>query len=143
MRVVDLIRAVRDGASVPPAAIKDMVAGVVAGAVPDYQSAAFLMAVFHRGLSDELTVALTEAMRDSGRVVRHPRVAGRKVDKLAEARDSRCLGVAARMIPQAPENDSVHLVSEAREAAKLVKNAIAPFPEEFVRRFRQFVLVRA
>lgn len=81
MRVVDLLRAVRDGAPVEPEGIKEFIQGIVSGDVPDYQSAAFLMAVYHRGLSDQLTVALTEAMRDSGRVVEHPQVKAPKVDK--------------------------------------------------------------
>jgi pyrimidine-nucleoside phosphorylase len=54
---------------------------IATGEVPDYQATAFLMAVFLRGLSDELTVALTLAMRDSGRVIDLSGVPGIKVDK--------------------------------------------------------------
>ncbi len=39
-----------------------MLAELVAGEVADYQMAAFLMAIFFRGLDDAETVALTEAM---------------------------------------------------------------------------------
>jgi pyrimidine-nucleoside phosphorylase len=81
IRVVDLLRAVRDGVSVAPQHIREFVVGATDSSVPDYQIAAFLMAVVQRGLSAEATVALTLAMRDSGRVLRHPRAQGPCVDK--------------------------------------------------------------
>ena len=81
MRSVDLIRAVRDGASVSPADLTAFVGGVARGEIPDYQASAFLMAVFFRGLPDELTAAMTLAMRDSGRVIDLKHVPGVKVDK--------------------------------------------------------------
>ncbi len=81
MRVVDLLRRVRDGAEVPPDDLRSFVAGVASGEVPDYQATAFCMAVFLRGLSDELTVALTLAMRDTGAVIDLGDVPGAKVDK--------------------------------------------------------------
>ncbi len=80
-RAVDVIRAVRDGEAPPPEAVRQLVAGLTSGAVSDYQAAAFCMAVFFRGLPDELTVALTLAMRDSGKVIDLSSVAGVKVDK--------------------------------------------------------------
>ncbi|MEE8409703.1 MAG: thymidine phosphorylase [Myxococcota bacterium] len=81
MRIVDLIRRVRDHGSATPEAIRDFVRGVTDGSIPDYQAAAFLMAVFLRGLPDEQTVALTLAMRDSGCVIDHPDIDAIKVDK--------------------------------------------------------------
>ncbi len=81
MRVVDLLRCVRDGDPVSPAELKAFIDGVGRGEVPDYQAAAFCMAVFLKGLSDELTVALTLAMRDSGEVIDLSGVPGIKVDK--------------------------------------------------------------
>ncbi len=81
MRAVDTLRAVRDGLALAPEELHAFIDGVVAGDIPDYQAAAFLMAVFHRGLSDELTVALTLAMRDSGRVIDLSDIKGMKVDK--------------------------------------------------------------
>jgi len=62
----DLIRNKRDGASLPPAEWRRFVAAVTAGELPDYQVAAFLMAVYFRGLTEEETAALTEALADSG-----------------------------------------------------------------------------
>ena len=81
MRVVDLLRCVRDGDPVSAAELKAFIDGVGRGEVPDYQAAAFCMAVFLKGLSDELTVALTLAMRDSGEVIDLSGVPGIKVDK--------------------------------------------------------------
>ncbi len=81
LRVVDLLRAVRDGDAVSPDDLRAFVQGVAQGQIPDYQATAFLMAVYHKGLSDEATVVLTQAMRDSGRVIELPGVPGLKVDK--------------------------------------------------------------
>lgn len=81
MRTVELIRHIRDRQSVNPAAITAFVDGVTQGSVPDYQTSALLMAVFHQGLADDATVALTLAMRDSGVVVEHPEVTAPRIDK--------------------------------------------------------------
>jgi len=81
MRAVDLLRHVRDAQPLEPQELRDFINDVTSGKVPDYQAAAFLMAVYHVGLSDDLTVAMTLAMRDSGQVITHPDVPGLKVDK--------------------------------------------------------------
>jgi pyrimidine-nucleoside phosphorylase len=62
----DLIRDKRDGAALPPPQWRRFVAAVTAGELPDYQVAAFLMAIYFRGMTEEETVALTEALADSG-----------------------------------------------------------------------------
>jgi len=68
----DAIRRARSGTSRPD----DMVwvaEGAASGSLPDYQLAAWLMAVYIRGLDDGLTVALTRAMAASGGdPARHP-----------------------------------------------------------------------
>jgi pyrimidine-nucleoside phosphorylase/thymidine phosphorylase len=64
--VYEILRAKRDGKELPREEIAHLVSGVVSGAIPDYQAAAFLMASVIRGLSTAETAALTEAMRDSG-----------------------------------------------------------------------------
>ena len=69
MRVVDLIRHKRDGGVLAPAAIAELVAGITNGSVPDYQVAAWLMAVYFRGLNADETRALTQAMLHSGEVL--------------------------------------------------------------------------
>src|SRR5580704_582880 len=51
------------------------------GDLADYQMAAWLMAVFFRGLDDAETIALTDAMLRSGRVLDLSSVAGIKIDK--------------------------------------------------------------
>ena len=56
MRVVDLLRHVPDGEAIGPGELRQFVLDVSSGDVPDYQAAAFLMAVFHKGLSDERIV---------------------------------------------------------------------------------------
>ena len=66
MNFLSLIEAKRDGAEFSPAQINEIVSAYTQGNVPDYQMAAFLMAVFFRGLSTVETTALTLAMRDSG-----------------------------------------------------------------------------
>src|SRR5687767_14863470 len=79
--VPELIAAKRDGHALTPAEIKSVIAQYARGDVPDYQMAALAMAVYFRGMSEEETVALTLAMRDSGRVIDLDDVPGRKVDK--------------------------------------------------------------
>ena len=65
----EIIRAKRDGRSLDPAAVRDFIAGFADGRVADAQVAAFAMAVFFNGMTRGETVALTEAMRDSGDVL--------------------------------------------------------------------------
>ncbi|MCQ0990491.1 thymidine phosphorylase [Jiella marina] len=62
----ELIALKRDGKPLPPDALQDFIAGFENGRVTDAQIAAFAMAVIFRGMSQDETVALTEAMRDSG-----------------------------------------------------------------------------
>ena len=69
MRITDLITATRDGIRIPRDDIYEFAAAIGSGGVPDYQAAAWLMAVYLKGLSEEETVALTLAMRDSGEVI--------------------------------------------------------------------------
>ncbi|MEM1025680.1 MAG: thymidine phosphorylase [Myxococcota bacterium] len=61
------IEKVRDGTSVGPKAIRDWIRAFTDGEVTDAQMAAWAMAVVFRGLAPEETLALTLAMRDSGK----------------------------------------------------------------------------
>jgi pyrimidine-nucleoside phosphorylase len=69
---LSLIEAKRDGHRLDPDQIRESIAAYTVGRVPDYQMAAFLMAVYFRGLNDAETGALMRAMRDSGDVLRFP-----------------------------------------------------------------------
>jgi pyrimidine-nucleoside phosphorylase len=80
MRAVDLIRHKRDGGTLDRRQIDVFVAGITDGSLPDYQAAALLMAIWLRGMTDEETAALTDAMVRSGVRVRYD-VAGIPVDK--------------------------------------------------------------
>ncbi len=81
MRAVDIIQKKRDGQALTKAEVEFMVDGTVSGDVPEYQTAAWLMAVFLRGMTPEETGTLTERMRVSGDVFDLSSVPGVKVDK--------------------------------------------------------------
>lgn len=68
----EIIRRKRDGEELSAEEICAFVAGIASGALSDAQLGAFAMAVYLRGMSVAETVALTLAMRDSGRVLRWP-----------------------------------------------------------------------
>jgi pyrimidine-nucleoside phosphorylase len=82
MRAYDLIRKKRDGGTLDPAELRFIVQGATTGEIADEQLAAFLMAVFFRGLDlrTELPPWL-DAMLHSGEVLDLSRIPGRKVDK--------------------------------------------------------------
>jgi pyrimidine-nucleoside phosphorylase len=81
MRIVDLIQRKRNGEELNPQEISHLVEGYTRGEVPDYQMAAFLMAVYFSGMSDREVTALTDCMIRSGRKVDLSDVPGVKVDK--------------------------------------------------------------
>src|SRR5512144_878747 len=81
MTPYELIHAKRDGAALAPEDIAALVDGFTRGEIPDYQMAAFCMAVFFRGMDDVEVGALTEAMLRSGDVLDLSDVPGAKVDK--------------------------------------------------------------
>ena len=56
----------REGCALSADEIRGLIEGYTCGDVPDYQMAAFAMAVCCRGMTGDETLALTEAMRDSG-----------------------------------------------------------------------------
>ena len=72
MHFLPVIEAKRDGRTLTAQQIQELIAACTAGQIPDYQLAAFLMAVYFRGLDPGETSALTLAMRDSGDVLRFP-----------------------------------------------------------------------
>jgi pyrimidine-nucleoside phosphorylase len=81
LRAVDLIQRKRDGGTLTAEEIRFFIQGYAAGTVPDYQAAAFAMAVFFEGMSPAETVALCEAMMRTGEVLDLSDLPGPKVDK--------------------------------------------------------------
>lgn len=69
MQAIDMIIAKRDGERHLAPDLQAWIRAVAAGDVPDYQVAAWLMAVFLRGMDEGETHALTEAMARSGRML--------------------------------------------------------------------------
>ena len=80
-RVADLIRRKRDGGALSRPEIDFLVDGCTRGTIPDYQIAAWLMAVVLRGMTGEETASLTNAMLHSGEVLDLSFLPARKVDK--------------------------------------------------------------
>jgi pyrimidine-nucleoside phosphorylase len=78
---VDIIARKQSGAALTPEEIAWWVKGATRGEIPDYQTSAFLMAVFFRGMNVKETRYLTSAMIDSGRRLRLGTINGIKVDK--------------------------------------------------------------
>src|SRR3954462_9432593 len=79
MRPAELIQRKRDGGELGADELGELVLAYARGDVPDYQLAAFCMAVFFRGLSPAETYALTDAMVRSGETIRLGEALGRKV----------------------------------------------------------------
>jgi pyrimidine-nucleoside phosphorylase len=79
LRPAEVIQRKRDGEELEPEAIAGLVLGYARGEVPDYQLAAFCMAVFFRGLTPRETFALTQAMIDSGETIDLASALGRRV----------------------------------------------------------------
>jgi len=69
MDAARIIASVRDGKEPAAADLQWFAGGLASGAVSDAQAGAFAMAVLLRGLGEQGRVALTRAMRDSGRVL--------------------------------------------------------------------------
>ncbi|MDQ3033208.1 MAG: thymidine phosphorylase [Myxococcota bacterium] len=79
--VPELIARKRDGGRLAEHEIRHLIDGFVRGTVADYQMSALAMAILLRGMDPEEIVALTLAMRDSGRVVDTSSIRAAKVDK--------------------------------------------------------------
>ena len=79
IRAAELIQRKRDGEELSADEIVELVLAYTSGEVPDYQVAAFLMAVFFQGLSTAETFALTDAMVRSGETIDLGAAIGRRV----------------------------------------------------------------
>ncbi|HYR49363.1 MAG TPA: thymidine phosphorylase [Candidatus Eisenbacteria bacterium] len=81
MLPVEIIGRKRDGGEHRAEEIEFLLTGYLRGEVPDYQMAAWLMAVCIRGMTRAETLALTRAMVASGEVLDLSGIEGVKVDK--------------------------------------------------------------
>ena len=81
MRAVDIIRKKRDKERLSKEEIGFFVKGYTNGTIPDYQAAAFLMAVYLNGMDNEEAFILTEHMMHSGTVFDFSHIDAIKVDK--------------------------------------------------------------
>lgn len=66
MKAVEIIAKKRDGESLSEAEIHWFVNHYTKGMIPDYQASAFLMATYLKGMDENETIALTDAMIQSG-----------------------------------------------------------------------------
>ena len=81
MRPQDIIRKKRDGAQLSPEEIEFFVRGVTDETVADYQTTAWLMAIFLNGMTESEQFALTSAMLHSGATLDFSDIPRPKVDK--------------------------------------------------------------
>ena len=81
MRAVDIIIKKRDGGTLTRDEINFFVRGFTSGEIPDYQTAAWAMAVLLRGMTQDETTALTLAMAHSGTVLDLTPVSPQVLDK--------------------------------------------------------------
>lgn len=64
-----IIEKKRDGGEIPDAELREFVDAYAAGTLPDYQMAAFAMAVFFKGMTFNEVTVMTDAMMRSGDVL--------------------------------------------------------------------------
>jgi pyrimidine-nucleoside phosphorylase len=81
MHPLEVIARKRDGGEHSAEEIEFLLSGYLRGDIPDYQMAAWLMAVCIRGMTRSETLALTRAMIASGEVLDLSGIEGVKVDK--------------------------------------------------------------
>ena len=69
IRPAELIHRKRDGGELADEELSELILGYARGEIPDYQLAAFCMAVYFQGLTAQETYALTDAMVRSGETI--------------------------------------------------------------------------
>src|SRR3989442_1062567 len=79
IRATELIQRKRDGGELTPDELSELVLRYAREEIPDYQLAAFCMAVYFRGLTSTETHALTTAMIASGETIALGAALGRRV----------------------------------------------------------------
>lgn len=81
MHILDIIHKKKAGQALTAGEIEFVVSSYTAGQIPDYQMAAFLMAICFQGMNRKETADLTVAMVNSGEVIDLSAIEGIKVDK--------------------------------------------------------------
>lgn len=81
MNILEIIEKKQRGFSLNGSEIAYTVDGYVSGLIPDYQMAAFLMAVYFKGMNERETFHLTDVMMSSGEILDLKEIKGFKVDK--------------------------------------------------------------
>ena len=81
MKMTDIIARKRDGETLSDEEITFFIDGIVDGSIPDYQSAALLMAIYLNKMKPGETTCLTRCMMASGDQIDLSAIPGTKVDK--------------------------------------------------------------
>lgn len=81
INTIDLINKKKSRQALTYEELEHLVNGYTDGTVPDYQMAAFLMAVIFQGMDRDETVAMTQIMKKSGDIMDLSTIEGIKVDK--------------------------------------------------------------
>lgn len=81
MRIVDIIDKKKQGNELSKEEINYFISSLSDGSMPDYQASAWLMAVWFRGMSEDETANLTEAMINSGEIIHFGELSKKIVDK--------------------------------------------------------------
>jgi len=81
MNVVELIRKKRDGGILTGDEISFLIKSYTHNKIPDYQFSALLMAILLRGMNQEETSYLTNAMLNSGKILNLKSIQSSKIDK--------------------------------------------------------------
>ena len=81
MRMVDIIKKKRNGASLSTEEIVFFINGYTTDTIPDYQASALLMAIYYKGMTAEEQADLTMAIVESGDQIDFSSIKGVKVDK--------------------------------------------------------------
>lgn len=81
MRIYDVIDRKKKGMELTEEEICFAINGYVAEEIPDYQIAAFLMAIYFQGMTDRELIDMTACMAKSGDIADLTRIQGIKVDK--------------------------------------------------------------
>ena len=80
MRMYDIIMKKKIGEELSEEEIRFFVEGYTRNEIPDYQVSALMMAIYFQGMTEEETLSLTLAMKESGDELDLSQIKGIKVD---------------------------------------------------------------